>query len=94
VLKGARTVVADPEGPPAVVPTGNAGMATGGTGDVLAGLTGALLASGLAPRDAARAAAWVHGAAGDLARDRRGERGLLAGDLAEELGSVWAGWGR
>jgi NAD(P)H-hydrate epimerase len=94
VLKGARTVVADPDGPPAIVPTGNPGMATGGTGDVLAGLTGALLAGGLAPRDAGRAAAFVHGAAGDLARDRRGERGLLAGDLADELGAVWAGWGR
>jgi ADP-dependent NAD(P)H-hydrate dehydratase / NAD(P)H-hydrate epimerase len=94
VLKGARTVVADPGGPPAVVPTGNPGMATGGTGDVLAGLAGALLAGGLAPRDAARAAAFVHGAAGDLARDRRGERGMLAGDLADEIGSVWAGWAR
>ncbi|HET8538264.1 MAG TPA: NAD(P)H-hydrate dehydratase [Anaeromyxobacter sp.] len=94
VLKGARTVVADPEGPPAVVATGNAGLATGGTGDVLAGLCGALLAGGLPPPAAARAAAWVHGRAGDLAARRFGERGLVAGDLGEALGAVWAEWRR
>ncbi len=94
VLKGARTVVADPHGPPAVIPTGNPGMATGGTGDVLAGLLGALLAGGLDVRAAARAGAWVHGRAGDLAARRFGERGLLAGDLAEALGQVWVEWGR
>jgi NAD(P)H-hydrate epimerase len=94
VLKGAATVVADPEGPAAVIPTGNPGMATGGTGDVLAGLIGALLAGRLAARDAARAGAWIHGRAGDLARERYGERGLLAGDLADALGQVWREWGR
>ncbi|WP_242342382.1 NAD(P)H-hydrate dehydratase [Anaeromyxobacter terrae] len=94
VLKGARTVVADPEGPAAVIPTGNAGMATGGTGDVLAGLIGALLAGGLAPGAAARVGAWVHGRAGDRVAARLGERGLLAGDLGEAIGEVWAEWGR
>jgi NAD(P)H-hydrate epimerase len=94
VLKGARTVVASPGLPAAVIPTGNAGMATGGTGDVLAGLCGALLACGLGPFDAARVAAWVHGAAGDLVAARLGERGLLAGDLGEAIGQVWARWGR
>jgi NAD(P)H-hydrate epimerase len=94
VLKGARTVVAAPSGPAAVIPTGNAGMATGGTGDVLAGLCGALLAGGLPPFDAARVAAWVHGAAGDLVASRLGERGLLASDLGEAVGQVWARWGR
>jgi NAD(P)H-hydrate epimerase len=94
VLKGARTVVADPEGPPAVIPTGNAGMATGGTGDVLAGLCGALLAGGLPAPAAGRAGAWVHGRAGDLAAARFGERGLVAGDLGEAIGAVWAEWGR
>lgn len=93
VLKGARTVVADPSGPPAVITSGNAGMATGGTGDVLAGLVGALLAGGLDARAAARAGAWVHGAAGDLAARRFGQRGMLASDLAEALGEVWSGWG-
>jgi NAD(P)H-hydrate epimerase len=94
VLKGARTVVAEPGGPPVVIPTGNPGMATGGTGDVLAGLVGALLAGGLPAPAAAQAAAWVHGAAGDLAARRLGQRGLLAGDLGEAIGQVWAGWGR
>jgi NAD(P)H-hydrate epimerase len=94
VLKGARTVVADPDGPAAIIPTGNPGMATGGTGDVLAGLLGALLAGGLRPREAARAAAWIHGRAGDLAAHRLGERGLVAGDLGESIAAVWAAWGR
>jgi NAD(P)H-hydrate epimerase len=94
VLKGARTVVAAPGQPAAVIPTGNAGMASGGTGDVLAGLCGALLAGGLPPFDAARVAAWVHGAAGDLVAARLGQRGLLAGDLGEAIGQVWARWGR
>jgi NAD(P)H-hydrate epimerase len=94
VLKGARTVVASPGAPPAVVPTGNAGMATGGTGDVLAGLCGALVAGGLSPADAGRVGAWVHGRAGDLAAARFGERGLVAGDLGDAIGAVWAGWHR
>ncbi len=94
VLKGARTVVAAPGQPAALIPTGNAGMATGGTGDVLAGLCGALLGGGLPPFDAARVAAWVHGAAGDLVAARLGQRGLLAADLGEAIGEVWARWGR
>lgn len=94
VLKGARTVVAAPDAPPAIIPTGNPGLATGGTGDVLAGLCGALLAGGLAPGAAARAAAWVHGRAGDLAARRAGQRGLVAGDLGEAIGEVWAEWRR
>jgi NAD(P)H-hydrate epimerase len=69
-------------------------MATGGTGDVLAGLLGALLAGGMRPREAARVAAWVHGRAGDIAASRFGERGMVAGDLAEAIGAVWAAWGR
>jgi len=94
VLKGARTVVADPEGPPAVVATGNPGLATGGTGDVLTGLCGALLAGGLAPPAAGRVGAWVHGRAGDLAALRVGERGLVAGDLGDAIGAVWVEWHR
>jgi hydroxyethylthiazole kinase-like uncharacterized protein yjeF len=94
VLKGARTVVADPDGPAAIISTGNPGMATGGTGDVLAGLLGALLAGGMRPREAARAAAWIHGRAGDIAADKFGERGMIAGDLGESIAAVWAEWGR
>jgi NAD(P)H-hydrate epimerase len=94
VLKGARTVVAAPAAPACLIPTGNPGMATGGTGDVLAGAVGALLAARLPAFDAARAAAFVHGLAGDIVAARTGQRGLLAADLADGLGNVWARWGR
>src|SRR5437870_5039169 len=63
VLKGARTVIASPVGATAICPTGNPGMASGGTGDVLAGVIGALLAQGLAAYDAAALGVFAHGAA-------------------------------
>jgi NAD(P)H-hydrate epimerase len=85
VLKGHRTVVAGPDGRAAVNPTGNPGMATGGTGDVLSGILGALLARGLEPWVAATAAVYVHGLAGDVAARRLGQESLLAGDLIEAL---------
>jgi NAD(P)H-hydrate epimerase len=85
-------VVAAPDGAVSIVPTGNPGLATGGTGDVLCGLIGGLLAQGLAPYDAARAGAYIHGLAGDLAARRFGERGLLAGDLPAAIAEVWAAW--
>jgi NAD(P)H-hydrate epimerase len=88
VLKGQRTIVAGPDGRAAVNPTGNPGMATGGTGDVLAGMVGALLARGTEAWTAAGAAVYLHGAAGDLARDRRGEESLVAGDLLDALPEV------
>jgi NAD(P)H-hydrate epimerase len=94
VLKGARTVVGEPDGTATVIPTGNAGLATGGTGDVLAGLIGALVGGGIGLGSAARAGAWIHGRAGDLAAARLGERGLLASDVAEAIGAVWAEWKR
>ena len=84
-LKGARTVVADPEGRVTLNPTGNPGMATGGTGDVLTGVTGGLLAQGVAPASALAAAVYLHGLAGDLAAAARGEAGLVAGDVADAL---------
>ncbi len=84
VLKGERTLVAEPDGRAAVSPTGNPGMATGGTGDVLAGVAGSLLARHGALL-AATAAPYVHGRAGDLAALRRGEDGLTAGDVVEAL---------
>jgi ADP-dependent NAD(P)H-hydrate dehydratase / NAD(P)H-hydrate epimerase len=84
VLKGQRTLVAEPSGRVAVNPTGNPGMATGGTGDVLAGLLGALLARH-DPWLASLAAVFVHGRAGDLAAARLGQSSLLAGDLIDEL---------
>jgi len=90
VLKGARTIIASPDGGAAISPTGNPGMATGGTGDVLAGIVGGLLAQGLTPFDAATLAVFAHGAAGDAIAARQGEVGLLAGDLLAELPSTLA----
>jgi NAD(P)H-hydrate epimerase len=67
-------------------------MSTGGTGDVLCGFIGALLAQGLSPAEAAFGGAYVHGLAGDLAARRKGERGLVASDVAEAISEVWAAW--
>jgi NAD(P)H-hydrate epimerase len=88
VLKGHRTVVVRPDGRAAVNPTGNPGMATGGSGDVLAGVMGALCARGLDAWTAATSGVYLHGAAGDDAAFRRGEEGLLAGDLLDGLAAV------
>lgn len=85
VLKGARTVVARPDGAAAICPTGNPGMATAGTGDVLTGMIVGLLAQGLAPWEAACAGAYLHGCAGDLASAEKGPAGLIAGDLIEQI---------
>jgi NAD(P)H-hydrate epimerase len=94
LLKGAATVVADPAGQVAVCAAGNPGMATGGTGDVLAGIVGGLLAQGIEPAQAARAGALLHAAAGDEAARVRGETGLRAGDLLDAMGTVLASWQR
>jgi ADP-dependent NAD(P)H-hydrate dehydratase / NAD(P)H-hydrate epimerase len=88
VLKGQRTVVARPDGFAAVNPTGNPGLAKGGTGDVLAGIVGALLARGCDAWTAAVAAVFVHGRAGDLAAARTGVESLLAGDVVDALGEA------
>jgi NAD(P)H-hydrate epimerase len=69
-------------------------MATGGTGDVLSGVCGALLAQGLSPEDAAVTAVYAHGLAGDLVAKRRGMMGLMASDLLDGLGEVWVRWDR
>jgi hydroxyethylthiazole kinase-like uncharacterized protein yjeF len=81
VLKGYRTLVATPEGEVNVNPTGNPGMASGGTGDVLTGLIAGLIAQGLEVLDAALLAVYLHGLAGDLAAAEAGEAGMTAGDL-------------
>jgi ADP-dependent NAD(P)H-hydrate dehydratase / NAD(P)H-hydrate epimerase len=85
LLKGNNTVIAGPDGRLAVNPTGVPALASGGTGDVLTGLTGALLAQGLEPFDAARLGAWVHGRAGALAVADLGPVSVAAGDVAEHL---------
>jgi ADP-dependent NAD(P)H-hydrate dehydratase len=84
VLKGAGTIVTDGR-QVFVNTTGNPGMATGGSGDVLSGVVGALLAQGMQAFAAAVLGVYVHGLAGDLARDARGETGLIATDVIEQL---------
>jgi len=85
VLKGARTVIAAPDGGLAVAPFENPALATGGTGDVLAGAIGSLLAQGLPAFDAARVGVYLHGLAGESIRERMGDAGLLASDLPDPL---------
>ena len=85
VLKGARTVVAHPNGQVAICPTGNPGMATAGTGDALTGIIVGLVAQGLNAWDAARAGTYLHGLAGDLAAASLGVAGMTAGDLIERI---------
>jgi ADP-dependent NAD(P)H-hydrate dehydratase len=84
VLKGHRTVVTD-GGRQAVNATGNPGMATGGSGDILTGLIAALVCQGLAPFDAARLGTHLHGLAGDLAAKELGQVSLIASDLVKFL---------
>jgi ADP-dependent NAD(P)H-hydrate dehydratase len=84
VLKGHRTVIADANRA-ALNATGNPGMATGGSGDVLTGVITALLCQGLVPFDAARLGVHVHGLAGDLAAQKLGQVSLIASDLLEYL---------
>jgi NAD(P)H-hydrate epimerase len=87
VLKGLHPVVASPVGKIDVIPTGNPLLASAGTGDVLAGMVGALLAQGLEPHDAARLGAYVHGCLAEIVSARMGRRtyGILASDLAGEI---------
>ncbi len=85
VLKGHRTLTADATGRAAVNATGNPGMATGGTGDVLAGIIGALLARGVDAWVASTAGVFLHGLAGDVAVERMGPDALVAGDLIDAL---------
>ena len=85
VLKGARTVIARPDGLVAICPTGNPGMATAGTGDVLTGMIVGLLAQRVPAWEAACAATYFHGSAGDLASQHLGQPGMLAGDLIAQI---------
>lgn len=85
VLKGSPTVIGDPNSNIYINPTGNAGMATAGAGDVLTGTIAGLMAQGAPPLEAAIAGVYLHGLAGDLAREELGEKGLIAGDIVEYL---------
>ena len=85
ILKGHRTLIADPEGRLAENNTGNSGLAKGGSGDVLAGMLLSLLGQGCETFDACRAAVWLHGRAGDLAAADKGERSMTPTDLLEQI---------
>ena len=90
VLKGSHTVVAAPDGRVCTNPTGNPGLARGGSGDVLAGMTAALLACGLPAYEAAACAVYLHGAAADRAAAALGEYGMLPHDILSQLGWIFA----
>lgn len=89
VLKGAYTAVVTPQGTAHFNTTGNAGMATGGSGDTLTGILLALLAQGMPAVDAARLGVYIHGFAGDIAAEKVGEAALIAGDIIESLPAAW-----
>lgn len=83
ILKGKNTVIAAPDGKYLINPTGNSGMATGGSGDVLAGMTGALLAQGATPFYSAAAAVYLHGLSGDIAARALGKISMLPTDIID-----------
>jgi len=87
VLKGARTVIATAEGKVFINPTGNPGMASGGMGDVLAGMLAALLGQGISPEDAMKLGVYLHGFVGDRMASEKGQIGLIASDIIEGLAS-------
>jgi len=85
VLKGAYSVIAGPDGRLVVNPFANPGLASAGTGDVLAGAIVGMLAQGLSPFNAAVVGCYLHGLAGELVRQELGEAGMVAGDLLPRL---------
>lgn len=91
VLKDFHSVIANPYGLSYLNLTGNNGMATGGSGDVLAGIIGALLAQGLKGIDAASFGVCIHGCAGDFAREKMGTHSIMASDIIDALKNVWKG---
>ena len=90
VLKGARTIIAGPDGCIHVNPTGNPALASGGSGDVLTGLLGGFLARALPPEKAAMCGVYLHGLSADLLAQEAGQAGILAGDLIEVIPSIMA----
>jgi len=89
LLKGRRTVICSPTGFIAVNPTGNSGMSKGGSGDVLAGIIASFAAQGVSPFDSAVLGAYVHGLAGDMAKEKFGERWFLPSDMISCLSDVF-----
>jgi NAD(P)H-hydrate epimerase len=91
VLKGYRTLVTTPQGEVFINPTGNPGMASGGTGDVLTGMIGGLVCQGLEILPSIQAAVYLHGLAGDRSAAEQGERSLVATDLIRKIPEVLQG---
>ncbi len=89
VLKGANTIVASPDGRIFFNTNGNPGMASAGSGDVLAGITVSLLAQGVSPLKAALNSVWLHGAAGDIAAQKNSQEGMIASDIITELKTLF-----
>jgi NAD(P)H-hydrate epimerase len=90
ILKGAWTAVITSKGVCYFNPTGNPGMATAGSGDVLTGVLLALMAQGYSPENAALIGTYIHGASGDLAAEEKGENGMIASDIIENLPLTWS----
>lgn len=89
VLKGAGTIIASPDGEVYINHTGNSGMATGGSGDVLSGIIGSLLAQGVAPINAAAAGVFLHGTIGDLAAEKLGKISMLPTDMIDMIPTAY-----
>lgn len=89
VLKGAGTIIASPDGEVYINHTGNSGMATGGSGDVLSGIIGSLLAQGASPINAAAAGVFLHGTIGDLAAEKLGKISMLPTDMIDMIPTAY-----
>ena len=89
VLKGANTKIITPEGKVFINSSGNPGMATAGSGDVLTGILGSLLAQGYSPENAAKLGVYLHGLSADLALDTESEESMTAGDIVAGLGKAF-----
>lgn len=89
VLKGAHTSIACPDGTVFFNSSGNPGMATGGSGDVLTGILTGLRAQGYHPQAACILGVYLHGLAGDIAASVQSENGMIAGDIVEQMGGAW-----
>ena len=89
VLKGHHTLIACPDGGAFFNTTGNAGMATAGSGDVLTGILTGLLAQGYSQKDACLLGVFLHGMAGDIAATKWGQEAIIAGDIIDALGKAY-----
>jgi NAD(P)H-hydrate epimerase len=89
VLKGVPTIIATPDGKAFINSTGNSGMATAGTGDVLTGMISAFLAQGLTPQNASILGVYMHGLIGDMVAEKKGKHSLIASDIINTIPAVF-----